>query len=191
MKMRYLPSVVAMGVALSTTTLSAFAATPAPTSFAAYTVESLGFNENYQYLPSKEIGSIDFSQVTDFQPVSGTFSPREYSRNASGQIAGSYATTTVSYPSAFITAENGQNPVAVDSLNTLNFQRPANAAQNVPFFTVAFDINNSGQFLARGTGGNAYRFTPAVPEPTTVALMLAGLGLVAVAKRRRTRSSFN
>ncbi len=55
----------------------------------------------------------------------------------------------------------------------------------------ALDINNNGWIVGDfenttpGLGGGAFLLTP-VPEPQSYALMLAGLGALALAARRRT-----
>lgn len=58
------------------------------------------------------------------------------------------------------------------------------------YLKTAIDINERGQILATGSGG-AYLLTPVsmVPEPSTYALMLAGLAAVTGVARARWRAS--
>lgn len=90
--------------------------------------------------------------------------------NDLGQVVGS------SSGAAFITQANGQNMVNLNGLVVdLN-----------DFLTAAYAINNSGQVIAQGLGGQSYLLTPtAVPEGQTGALMLMGFGAISLAIRRK------
>jgi probable HAF family extracellular repeat protein len=48
----------------------------------------------------------------------------------------------------------------------------------------ADDINDRGYIIAAGDNGHSYLLTP-IPEPSTYALMLLGLGVLGVATKRR------
>jgi hypothetical protein len=114
------------------------------------------------------------------------------SPNKFGQVA-SYYNTGVSYY-AFVTDAKNTNATNVDNLHFTNFDLTAAKANNKEpmninpdtYFQGASSINDQGQFFAIG-GGNRYLISP-VPEPTTVVLMLAGLGLVGAAARRQLKS---
>jgi uncharacterized membrane protein len=85
--------------------------------------------------------------------------------NDAGQIAGS----SIGHI-AFITGPNGMGMTDLNSLVSL----PSGIV-----LTEATAINNMGQVVVNGYS------IPAVPEPTSYVLMIAGLGLVGFMARRR------
>ncbi len=85
--------------------------------------------------------------------------------NEAGQIAGSSSTAT-GKAHAFLTGPNGVGMTDLNSIVSLPDRLTLSYAQG---------INNSGQIIA---------FSPAIPEPATYAMMLAGLGVLGFMAKR-------
>jgi hypothetical protein len=114
--------------------------------------------------------------------------------NKFGQTASYYSTGGGLSFYAFVTDAKETNATNVNKLHFVNFdladanahnQQSMNTNPDV-YFQNASNMNDQGQFFAYG-GGNRYLISP-VPEPTTMVLMLAGLGLVGAAARRQLKS---
>jgi hypothetical protein len=110
--------------------------------------------------------------------------------NSFNQTAASFKNNSLSNHS-YITDANGKNATQVNLLHFTNYdtKEANNAIAGRPvfsdFFSNAANMNNVGQFTAIdfAYGFKSVLISP-VPEPTSIALMLAGLGVVAVARRR-------
>jgi len=99
-----------------------------------------------------------------------------YDINNSGQVVGASAIMQGhSTYHAFVTAPNGIGMTDLNSLLSL----PDGA-----YFDIALGINDAGQIIATASNLRGYLLTP-VPEPETYAMMLAGLGLLGFAARRK------
>jgi probable HAF family extracellular repeat protein len=96
--------------------------------------------------------------------------------NASGQVVGSYFMRLES--GLFVTGPYGSNPMLLDQQAFTGLTEP------LPVFDDALAINDAGQIIASArSNGHVYLISP-VPEPAVVAMMLAGLGLLAVRRRQ-------
>lgn len=93
--------------------------------------------------------------------------------NNLGQVVGNYGIGDISNGTAFVTGENGINPVDINSL-------VINGNFN---FSEAIDINDSGQILAIANG-HSYLLSP-VPEPETIFYLAIGLILLTTHKKIR------
>ena len=102
--------------------------------------------------------------MRDLGALGGSYS-RAWGINDAGQVAGS------SGEHAFITGPDGTGMTDLNSLVDL----PAGVV-----LTGASGINNAGQVIASGNDP-----IPAIPEPESYALLLAGLALIAVVARRK------
>ena len=76
---------------------------------------------------------------------------------------------------AFITTADGAGMVDLNSFVVL---------AGGHFLTEATGINAAGQITAIGSNGRSYLLTPAIPEPQSAVLALAGLMTLAWAKKR-------
>jgi probable HAF family extracellular repeat protein len=113
--------------------------------------------------------------LTDLGTLGGTGSSSvAYGINSAGQVVG-----TSNYR-AFITGPNGVDMTDLNSLVSL----PTGVV------LVRSDaINDIGQIIANASNDRAYLLTPisvSVPLPSTLALMLGGVGLLGVAQRQKT-----
>lgn len=93
--------------------------------------------------------------------------------NSSGRVVGYSFLEGSTTGRAFVTGPNG---VGMQDLNSL-------VDLGSVLLVEARAINDLGQILANANNGRAYLLTP-VPEPGTWLLALAGLGWIAIAKRR-------
>jgi uncharacterized membrane protein len=131
---------------------------------------------------------LDFSAAPHYAPGNmggfGQYGPKTstlaFDVNSLGQVAGTLVRNDMpSVRYAFITGADGSGLVEVDSLSFVNLTAPRDFT-----FLSATGINDAGDFVVNANNGHAYLITQ-VPEPATVALMLAGLGVVGIAGRRR------
>jgi hypothetical protein len=169
-----------------------------------YSVTKLDENAKYSSPMELYSGSVDTSGLpalgnTNRGGASGQYEPESTlntgTRNSFNQTASYYSVNYGSWNFGYVTDANGQRATNVDSLHFTNFdvsaerqKFPAGGPFYQPaFFNSASSINDAGQFIAFSYRGGNYLMTP-VPEPTTIALMLAGLGVVGVAGRRRAKA---
>jgi len=93
---------------------------------------------------------------------------------------------------AAVTKDVRDNPGAYDILNTTlpceGFQGSGTASCDVSMFSDALHPSSRGHQIIADAAFQALGVTP-VPEPETVALMLAGLVMVGSAARRRSRNA--
>jgi probable HAF family extracellular repeat protein len=94
--------------------------------------------------------------------------------NASGQVVGYYFMGLAT--GLFVTGPDGNHAMLLDQQAFTGLTGP------LPTFDDALGINDAGQIIA-SANGRAYLISP-VPEPAVVAMMLAGLGLLAVRRRQ-------
>ncbi len=112
------------------------------------------------------------------------------SDGAFSHLAVTLANTTTSRPAAIAAFINSGN-----CCSAVNPATALGASQSVGFATLADDsislAYNIGTIRANETVllGYSYTFTTAVPEPETYAMLLAGLGLVGFAARRRKQAN--
>ncbi|PTQ70815.1 putative secreted protein with PEP-CTERM sorting signal [Nitrosomonas oligotropha] len=108
--------------------------------------------------------------------------------NDFGQVVGTSNTIEANGPHAFLTGHNG---VGMIDLSILEPVIAAGWTQLTPY-----SINNKGQVFGYGVlRGNyvAFLLTPSeispIPEPSTYAMLLAGLGVLGFSLKRQTKSS--
>jgi probable HAF family extracellular repeat protein len=106
--------------------------------------------------------------MTDLGTLGG-FDSRAFGINDAGQVVG-YSDTTDGSQHAFITGPNGMGMTDLNSL-------VANLGSGA-FIETANGINNHGQVIVTIDG------VPAVPEPETYAMLLAGLALIGIMARQ-------
>ena len=173
-----------------------------------------GYSNTSTGLTHAYITSANGTGITDLGTLGGSNS-YGLGINTSGQVTGYAYTAGNVAQHAFITGANGAGMndagVAVGESNLFNglnhaFVYGLNgsgmtdlnsffALSGGEYFSEAMDINNNGQILAYSNLGNSYllSYTPdvvsAVPEPGTIPLMLAGLGMIATISRRRRANS--
>ena len=100
--------------------------------------------------------------------------------NAAGQVVGRYHQGTYA-EGLFVTGPDGNGATLVD-YGPFSPGPPGSALYWN--YDAALLINDAGQILATSGDGHVYLISP-VPEPAVVAMMLAGLGLLAFRHRRQ------
>ena len=138
--------------------------------------------------PPKTYPPVDLSAIARYAPA--TSSATNLDVNAKGQVAGYFLDPYVVNPRGFITDAHGAHAQEIDQLSFTNFTIPqGDRPAAFEFFGVPYaGLNAGGEFTVWAQDGHNYLLSP-VPEPGTVALMLAGLGLVAFKGRRRGLSA--
>lgn len=100
--------------------------------------------------------------------------------NSVGQVVGTSFVSGISSATGYRAFITGPDGAGMTDLNTL-----VTFAGDLPVtLTEARAISNSGQVVALGRNGRSYLLSP-VPEPGAVSMLIAGLGMLAVAARRR------
>lgn len=101
-----------------------------------------------------------------------------YGINSLGQVVGvsSLASDPLSADDPFVTDANGENMRNLKDLVALN---------NGDTLVRALGINESGQIIVESKLNHSYLLTP-VPEASTIAMFLTGLGILVAFRRRNT-----
>jgi hypothetical protein len=133
-------------------------------------------------------GDLDASWTLPASPVPTTSSLNAFSvSNVQGVWAGVPGTRTVVFA-----AENAGGGIGITSANAIDFFGMGPTLFTGPTTAPTF---RTGTFsltvrpaIVRGNGTLTISSIPAIPEPATWAMMIAGFGLVGMAARRRTQT---
>lgn len=155
------------------------------------TISQSNVNGSFSFISTSAItiGSTTFAAGSNL--LSGTFTTAELSGTRNGTSAGltgSTPTTTISYTSDFLSFVGGSNYDFALNLTSiaplLNATNAANQITGAP---------NKALRTFRAVVGGSFSsdpapIPPAIPEPQTWFLLMAGFGLVGVSARRRRTS---
>ncbi len=124
--------------------------------------------------------------------LSGSFSQVSLSGNRNGSsagVSGSTPTSSISYTSDFLTFIGGSNYDLAFSLTSINPLLNATNAANQTTGTPNKAIRSFRALVGGQFSSDPAPLTPAIPEPASWMLMIAGFGMVGVSARRRSRQS--
>lgn len=169
-------------------TLGVFEANPvADLANVVFQVEIGGANGYDFYRPGTPAGT-----VASGTPQIGALTNIDYSPKLNLTFAGG-ATTTLTAGWAELSAqgENGTTTIPGGGteaiyVNLYAFQWDLSSYNNISSFNITFDVvEHSQTYAARLTQSDVFNQVVAVPEPESYAMLLAGLGLIGFAARRR------
>jgi hypothetical protein len=120
-------------------------------------------------------------EVTNYFPTLNL----TFSNNTTAQLTANWAELTTKGENGTTTAGGTEEPVYI---NLYAFQWDLTGYSNISSFNVSFDVvAHSQTYAARLTQSDVFNQVVAVPvpEPESYAMILAGLGLIGLAARRR------